>query len=406
MAYHNNEMSENIKKSIGIVGGGIVGLATAFRILSKDPQVHVILFEKEARVALHQSSHNSGVLHSGIYYKPGSLKAKNCAEGYKLMVEFCRENEIAFDVCGKIIVATKVEELAKLEEIFHRGQANGLANLQMLSSEQIREREPHVKGLKGILVPQAGIVGYLDVAEKIQEKIKLAGGQILTSTEVLGIEERSESLIIKTTRGDFEVSQLINCGGLQSDRVAHMQNLAQDVSIIPFKGEYFMIREERKYLVKDLVYPVPDPNFPFLGVHFTRTIDGHLEAGPNAVLALHREVYKKWAFSTQDTLDTITWPGFYTIVRKYWKTGLGELHRSLSKKVFTEALQQLVPEIKEDDLVPAAPGIRAQACARNGSLLDDFCIVRKARQVHVLNAPSPAATSSLAIGQTIANMLE
>jgi L-2-hydroxyglutarate oxidase len=395
-----------MKYDVTIIGGGIVGLATAYNILLKKPNTRLLLLEKETAIAQHQTGNNSGVIHSGIYYKPGSLKAKNCIEGYHMLLEFAQKNEIPYDLCGKIIVATLPEELPGLETLYQRGLENGLPGLKWIEKDQIKDYEPHCAGIRALFVPQTGIIDYKLVAAKYAEVVQNLGGEIKTGHQVLEIKKSAHSALIETKTGAFESSMIVNCAGLYSDKVASMSTQEVDTRIIPFRGEYFMIKPERQYLVKNLIYPVPDPAFPFLGVHFTRMMNGHVEAGPNAVLAFKREGYKKTDIHLGELWETLSWPGFRSVAYKYWKTGLGEMWRSYSKAAFTKALQRLIPEITEDDLEPANAGVRAQACDRNGGLLDDFKIIQEAGIIHILNAPSPAATSSLSIGKTISEMIE
>lgn len=387
---------------IVITGGGIVGLATAYQLKKKNPGLNIVLLEKEDGIARHQTGHNSGVIHSGIYYKPGSLKAQNCIRGYDMLLQFAKDQGIAYDLCGKIIVATGQEQVPAMENVYKRGIENGLQNLKWLSAGELKEYEPHVNGVGGIHVPQTGIIDYKQVAAKYAELFKAAGGEIRLGSQVTGLKALSDRCIAETGSGKYESKLFINCGGLHSDRIARMTNPELDVRIVPFRGEYYMINEEKKNLVRNLIYPVPDPNFPFLGVHFTRMIGGEIEAGPNAVFAFKREGYKKSDFSWRDFSESLGWPGFRKVAAKYWKTGLGEFKRSFSKSAFTHALQELIPAIEEKDLVPAGAGVRAQACSRHGGLIDDFVFEEDKRFIHVLNAPSPAATSSLSIGDTIA----
>ncbi|WP_431610991.1 L-2-hydroxyglutarate oxidase [Chryseobacterium sp. 'Rf worker isolate 10'] len=389
-----------------IVGAGLVGLATAYQLKLKNPDSKILILEKENDVSLHQSGHNSGVIHSGIYYKPGSLKAKNCIEGYNSVINFAKEYGIRYDLCGKIIVATSQEELPLLDNIYKRGIENGLQDLKYLSREEFREIEPHCEGVRAIKVPQTGIIDYPGVAKKIKELFEELGGEVKFNTEVINIINNNAEIIVKTSASEFKAKKLISCAGLYSDKITKMTNEKNDVIIIPFRGEYYKIKDEKKHLVKHLIYPVPDPNFPFLGVHFTRMIDGNIEAGPNAVLAFKKEGYKFFDFNLEETMQTLMWPGFRKIVAKYGKTGLGEVHRSLSKAAFTKALQKLLPEIQESDLVPGGAGVRAQACDRNGGLIDDFDIVKNGNIIHVRNAPSPAATSCLSIGNKISELIE
>jgi (S)-2-hydroxyglutarate dehydrogenase len=389
-----------------IVGAGLVGLATAYQTKLKNPDSKILILEKENDVSLHQSGHNSGVIHSGIYYKPGSLKAKNCIEGYNSIINFAKEYGIRYDLCGKIIVATSQEELPLLDNIYKRGVENGLQDLKYLSREEFREIEPHCEGVRAIKVPQTGIIDYPGIAKKIKELFEELGGEVKFNNEVKSIIDNKDEIIVKTASAEFKAKKLISCAGLYSDKITKMTNDKNDVIIIPFRGEYYKIKDERKHLVKHLIYPVPDPNFPFLGVHFTRMIDGNIEAGPNAVLAFKKEGYKFSDFDFKETMQTLTWPGFRKIVAKYGKTGLGEVHRSLSKAAFTKALQKLIPEIQENDLVTGGSGVRAQACDRSGILIDDFDIVKNGNIIHVRNAPSPAATSCLSIGNKISELIE
>jgi len=391
-----------MKKRILIAGGGIVGLATAYQLLSRLPDSQVCILEKESDVGRHQTSHNSGVIHSGIYYKPGSLKAMNCVKGYRLLIEFCQENDIRFELCGKLIVATRQAELPILHQLLERGHLNGLSGLCLLKAHELKDYEPHVAGLAGIYVPQTGIVDYHHVALKLAEKIQQRGGQIFLMEKVEKISVENHEVKLRTSRNEFTGDLFINCAGLYSDFLAAQSIPRLDIRIIPFRGEYYKLKKEKEYLVKNLIYPVPDPAFPFLGVHFTRMIQGGVEAGPNAVLALKREGYRKTDFQWDEFLKTLTWPGFHKVTFRYWQTGLGEVYRSLSKRAFTRALQRLIPEITPDDLEEGGSGVRAQACHRNGSLVDDFVILEEKGIIHVCNAPSPAATSSLAIGEEVA----
>ncbi|WP_114820335.1 L-2-hydroxyglutarate oxidase [Chryseobacterium sp. KLBC 52] len=388
-----------------IIGAGLVGLATAYQTLLKNPDSKILILEKENDVALHQSGHNSGVIHSGIYYKPGSLKAKNCIEGYNSVINFAEKHGIRYDLCGKIIVATSQEELPLLDNIYKRGVENGLQDLKYLSREEFREIEPHCEGVKAIKVPQTGIIDYPGIAKKIKELFEESGGEVRFNNEVKNIINKGSEIIVTTNISEFKTNKLISCAGLYSDKITKMTNEQNDVVIIPFRGEYYKIKDEKKYLVKHLIYPVPDPNFPFLGVHFTRMIDGNIEAGPNAVLAFKKEGYHFFDFNFNETMQTMLWPGFRKIVAKYGKTGMGEMHRSLSKSAFTKALQKLLPEIQESDLVAGGSGVRAQACDRNGGLIDDFDIVKNGNIIHVRNAPSPAATSCLSIGKKISELI-
>lgn len=391
---------------IVIVGGGIVGLATAYHLTEKYPYKKILVLEKEDEVAHHQTGNNSGVIHSGLYYKPGSLKAKNCIDGYHMMIQFCDEHQIPYDLCGKVVVATDKSELGRLRDLFDRGRENGLEGLEMLDQARLKEIEPHLAGIQGIRVPQTGIVNYKQVCQKLAEIITQRGGEIHLNTLVQSIKETADNVQITTSTISVECQLIINCAGLYSDEVATMHLGKLDTRIIPFRGEYFELTVEAEHLVKHLIYPVPDPNFPFLGVHFTRMIGGGIEAGPNAVFAFKKEGYLRTDFNFKEFFGSLLWPGFQKVMFKYWKTGLGEMYRSFSKKAFTKALQRLIPEVQEEHLVPAPAGVRAQACDRTGGLLDDFKIVHEKRAIHVINAPSPAATSSLSIGKTISDMVE
>lgn len=384
-----------------VVGGGIVGLAVAMRALECRPGARLLLLEKEQQLAMHQSGHNSGVIHSGLYYKPGSLKARNCTEGYRQLLEFCQREAVPHEICGKIVVATREEELPRLEELHRRGIANGLTGLRTLSPEEIREIEPNCAGIRGLHVPQTGIIDYRVVAAKYAEKITQMGGAIRCGSPVTRIRRHASGVEVETGADGFACRQLVTCGGLQSDRLAKFTKPELDLRITPFRGEYYKLVPSARGLVRNLIYPVPDPAFPFLGVHFTRMINGEVECGPNAVLALAREGYHKADFNLRDTLETLAWPGFHRVAKKYWRAGLGEFHRSFSKAAFVKALQGLVPDIRMEDMEPGGSGVRAQACDREGALLDDFYILEDGPVVHVCNAPSPAATSSLAIADSI-----
>lgn len=387
-----------------IVGGGIVGLASAYHILKLQPSAKLAVLEKESAVAAHQTGHNSGVIHSGIYYKPGSLKAKNCIDGYNMMVDFCKEHGIKFDLCGKLIVAVDDSELPELEKLYKRGHENGLTKITYLKKEQIADYEPHLNGVKAIHVPYTGIIDYTEVCEKLAELVIQMGGEIYLNHKAEDIKVETDYTQVITPLKTFATSMLVNCAGLYCDKVAELAGEETDTKIIPFRGEYYMLKPEKRHLVKNLIYPVPDPNFPFLGVHFTRMIHGDVEAGPNAVFAFKREGYHKSDVDLEEMFESLAWPGFQKVAAKYWKTGMGEFYRSFSKAAFTKALQRLIPELQEDDLIPAEAGVRAQACDRTGGLLDDFKIIERVNAIHVLNAPSPAATSSLSIGKTIAGL--
>ncbi len=388
---------------VAILGGGIIGCATAMA-LTKDGDVTVVLLEAESKLAVHQTGNNSGVIHSGLYYKPGSLKAKNCVEGREAMYRFCTEHGIANERCGKVIVATHDHEIPMLNTLEERGLANGLEGMRRLSAEEIKEYEPFVAGIAGLFVPDTGIVDYTLVTEKFAEFARTNGCEILLNTRVRFCKRIPEGLLLETTQGAIRCKNLVNCTGLHSDRVAKLCGVHPGLKIVPFRGEYYELIPERQHLVKNLIYPVPDLSFPFLGVHFTRMIQGGVEAGPNAVLAFKREGYKKTSFSAKDTLETFTYAGFLRLIRPYWKMGFGEMARSFSKKAFVRALQRLIPALDFDDVRPGGAGVRAQALEPSGALVDDFRIVEAERMIHVLNAPSPAATAAISIGQKIASM--
>jgi L-2-hydroxyglutarate oxidase LhgO len=387
--------------SVIIIGGGVVGLGVALEITRRFPHLRLILLEKEDRVARHQSGHNSGVIHSGVYYKPGSLKARLCVTGAAAMVEFCHEHRIAHNVCGKVIVATHADELPRLNELRQRGEANGLTGLRMIGPEELREIEPHATGLRALVVPSTGVTDYARVCEKYAELISAAGGTVLLSAAATGIRRMADEIVVETSRGSFSTAALINCAGLFSDRISQMAGDDPGVMIVPFRGEYYDLVPERAALVKALIYPVPDPRFPFLGVHFTRRITGRVDAGPNAVFALAREGYRHTDINLRDLASAATFPGFWRMAGKHWRNALDEWHRSLSKPAFVRALQRLLPEVGEKDLVPGGSGVRAQALKPDGSLVDDFQFVPSGKILHVLNVPSPAATASLTIGKTI-----
>lgn len=389
-----------------VIGGGIVGTATAMQLLRQKPQLKLLLIEEERSLAPHQTGNNSGVIHSGLYYKPGSLKAQNCVTGRNLMYQFCEENGIKYEKCGKLVLATDKNECDKLDELEKRGRENGLTQLKRISKkDEIKDYEPYAAGIDALFVGETGIVNYTEVTEAFAKKIRELNGEILLNTKFCGIKKEGNRLLVETSNQTFSVSYLVNCGGLYSDKIAKICGVDPEVQIIPFRGEYYEIKEEKKYLVKNLIYPVPDPRFPFLGVHFTRMINGGVEAGPNAVLAFRRKGYLKRDFSLPEMSEYFFSPGFWIMAKKYYKMGFDEFRRSFSKKLFAEALQKLVPEIREDDITPSGAGVRAQALDRNGNLLDDFCLVEVERMTHVLNAPSPAATASISIGETIAEKI-
>ena len=387
-----------------IVGGGIVGLSVALEITQRFPRLRTLLLEKEDRVARHQSSHNSGVIHSGIYYKPGSLKAKLCVAGAAAMVEFCRAHGIPHSICGKVIVATRPEELQSLEELRRRGEANGVAGARLIGSAELRELEPSASGLNALVVPSTGVTDYAAVCDKYAELIVERGGSILTSAEVLSLKRGASEIVAETKRGAFSTTYFINCAGLFSDRISRMAGDEPEVTIAPFRGEYYNLTPERSSLVRALIYPVPDPRFPFLGVHFTRRISGRVDAGPNAVLAFRREGYRRTDFKLKDLASSLAFPGFWRMGARYWRSGFDEVHRSFSKAAFVRALQRMVPAVRDEDLVPGGSGVRAQALKRDGTLVDDFQFVQSGNVLHVLNVPSPAATASLMIGRSIVEM--
>ena len=383
-----------------VIGGGILGLATAYQFCIDYPRLSITVLEKESQLAMHQTGHNSGVLHTGIYYKPGSLKALNCREGKSRMEEFCRREGIGFEICGKVIVAVKENELPVLEMIYQRGRNNGVS-CEMINSEKLRELEPHVAGIKAIHVPEAGIVDFIKVCGKLAELIReVEGNRIVCSEKVIGVRQTDNRVVVQTQKSEYEGQLLVNCAGLHSDKITSMTQ-TPDVKIIPFRGEYYMVRPEKHYLCRNLIYPVPDPEFPFLGVHFTRMINGTLECGPNAVLAFAREGYTKSNINILELVEILSYKGFLKLAIKYWSAGAGEMWRSFSKAAFVKALQRLIPEIKADDLESAPAGIRAQAVMPNGKLIDDFLIQQNGNIINVCNAPSPAATSSLNIGKHI-----
>ena len=394
-----------ISADLAIIGGGIVGCATALAIASREPGLKITLFEKEAQLATHQTGHNSGVIHAGLYYKPGSLKAATCTTGREALYHFCAEHDIPHQRCGKVVVAVDETELQALDELERRGQANGLDGLQRLTASGLKDREPHVKGVAGLFVPQTGIVDYVRATQKMAEIFQSRGGVIHLQTPISQVREEADSYLLKASGNTFRARGLVNCAGLHADRVARSAGLRPDLHIIPFRGEYYEFKPERSHLVKHLVYPVPDPQMPFLGVHFTRMIDGTVEAGPNAVLAWRREGYRRSDISLFDLADTLTFGGFWKLSTRFWRVGLEEHGRSFSKGLFVKNLQRLMPEIRSNDLVPGGSGVRAQAVDAQGRMVDDFCIQTKGRMIHVLNAPSPAATASLSIGEHIADRI-
>ena len=384
-----------------VIGGGIVGLSTARALLKLHPGAGVVVLEKEASWARHQTGHNSGVIHSGVYYKPGSLKARFSREGAARLVEFCGEHGIVYEICGKVIVATERGEIPLLKNLYERGLENGLG-VEKIGPEELREIEPHAAGIAALRVPETGIVDYVGVAKAFAREISEGGGDLEPGTRVEGISERGEGVELLTNRGTFRARTLVNCAGLYSDRVAAMSGATPPAKIVPFRGEYYELSPEKRALVKGLIYPVPNPAFPFLGVHFTRMVEGGVEAGPNAVLGLAREGYRKSDVNLRELAEILGYGAFWRLAAKNWWTGAGEVFRSLSKAAFVRSLQKLVPEVREGDLVPAEAGVRAQALKRDGGLVDDFLIVTGERSVHVLNAPSPAATACIPIGESVA----
>jgi (S)-2-hydroxyglutarate dehydrogenase len=385
-----------------VIGGGIVGLATALALFEARPGASIVVLEKEPALGAHQTGHNSGVIHAGPYYKPGTLKATTCARGRILLERFCETHGVRFERCGKIILATREDEIPRLDELERRGRANGLVGVRRMTTGELREREPHAAGIAALLVPETGIVDYSEVLRAYAVEIGRRGGEVRTGARVVGIKASGNRVVAESTAGDVEARVLVACAGLDSDRVARLAGVETDMAIVPFRGEYWMLAPERAHLVTHLIYPVPDPSFPFLGVHFTRRIGGGIEAGPNAVLALKREGYKRSSFDIRDAWDIARFPGFWRMARSHWRNGLREQVRSLSRGAFARACAALVPEVRPEDLAPGGVGVRAQALARDGRLVDDFAIVECERMVHTLNAPSPAATASLAIGENIA----
>lgn len=388
---------------VAVIGGGVVGTATAMALLERHPGLSVAVLEKEDHLAAHQTGHNSGVIHSGLYYKPGSLKARTCTSGREALYSFCAEHGIAHERCGKIVVATCDAEIPALDVLEQRGRENGLTGLERFDGRGLRHFEPHAAGVAGLFVPQTGIVDYAAVTGAYADVIRSRGGQVRTSCNVERVTRQQGGFVLGTAQGNLPCRFLINCAGLQSDRLARLCGIATDVHIIPFRGEYYLVAPTRRGLVKNLIYPVPDPAFPFLGVHFTRMIAGGLEAGPNAVLAFKREGYGRFSFSLRDTLEMFMFAGFRNLARRYWRVGMQEYRRSFSRKMFVRDLRRLVPELQGEDVRPGGAGVRAQAVDREGRLLDDFCLVDGDGMIHVLNAPSPAATASISIGRTIAD---
>ena len=390
-----------------VIGGGIIGLSTAMQLVHKHQRrLRVAVVEKEVQLATHQTGHNSGVIHSGIYYRPGSQKAAFCVSGAHRLRQFCEENEIEYQQCGKTIVASDESELDRLETLYQRGVDNGVQGLELVGPERLKEIEPYVHGIRALWAPQTGIVDYVKVASAYASRFQQEGGDIYTGAAVHHISENGGSLAVSTLKGVLQAKHIINCAGLYADRVAEMTGELTNVRIIPFRGEYYTLGPESRYMVKGLVYPVPDPAFPFLGVHFTRNIHGQVEAGPNAVLALSRQGYKKSDVNLVESWGTVTFPGFWKMSARYWRTGLAEVHRSYAKRVFVQDLQKLIPGVQSQDLAAGGAGVRAQAVSKDGALLDDFSILQGQKAIHVLNAPSPGATSSLAIGQHIVELAD
>ncbi|AFZ44055.1 FAD dependent oxidoreductase [Halothece sp. PCC 7418] len=385
-----------------IIGGGIVGLATAMQLAQKSPKARILLLEKETDLAAHQTSHNSGVIHSGIYYKPGSFKAKFCRDGSRSMVEFCQEHNLDYEVCGKVIIATQEQELPRLERLYQRGLENGIS-VKKLRGEAIQELEPHVRCLAGIRVNSTGITDYKKVCQKYAQILRDRAGELKFNTQVTQLQKTADGYVIETNQGDFQAKFIINCAGLHSDRVAKLGAVNPQAKIIPFRGEYYELKPEKRYLVKNLIYPVPNPNFPFLGVHFTRMIDGSVHAGPNAVLSFKREGYQKTDWDRRDLIESLTYPGLWKLAAKYGAIGVAEMIRSWSKTAFVRSLQRLIPEIQPEDVIPISAGVRAQALKQNGALVDDFLMIEGRKALHICNAPSPAATASLEIGKAIAD---
>ena len=405
-ARSTDEVRESVTYDVTVVGGGIVGLATARALLKRAPGLRVLLVEKEPRLAAHQTGHNSGVVHSGIYYCPGSLKAQLCREGSRRLAEFCETHHIAYRRCGKVIVATTPDELPRLQPLYERGLANGVPGLSRIGPERLRELEPHATGIAALHLPQVAIVDYVAVAQAMAKEIERSGGSIRSATRVLRVHRTSAAWNVQTTRGVYSTRWLVNCGGLHADRVARLAGDRTSMCIVPFRGEYYRLPASRASLVRGLIYPVPDPAMPFLGVHFTTMIHGGVHVGPNAVLALKREGYRRMDVSWRDCMDLVAHPGCWRMARRYWKTGLKETMRSWSPRAFLEAARRLVPSLTLEDLLPSPSGVRAQAVDADGSLLDDFCIRTSDHAVHVYNAPSPAATASLSIGEVIAARLD
>ena len=392
-----------MKYDIIIIGGGIVGLATALKLKESNQELKIALIEKETSLAQHQTGYNSGVIHAGVYYKPGSLKAVNCRRGYQMLTDFCDKEGIKYELCGKLIVATEKEELPRLEDLFERATKNGLEKVKKIKGEQIKEYEPYATGIAALFVPYTGIIDYLEVSNKYAQVFtNRYGGEVYLNHKVTDIKNFNDYSEVVTSSGNFQTKLVVNTAGLYSDKIARINQKDINVKIIPFRGEYSELKKEKSHLVKNLIYPIPDPNFPFLGVHFTRMIQGGIEAGPNAVWAFKREGYKKTDFNLAEFWEALAWKGFRKVMFQYWKMGLGEYYRSFNKNAHLRSLQRLIPEVRKSDITKGGAGVRAQACDKNGGLIDDFLIIEDKYQFNVLNAPSPAATASLSIGERIA----
>lgn len=397
-------MKKEYTYEVIIIGGGIVGLSTAYNLKKQNPLLSVALLEKEDDIAKHQTGHNSGVIHSGIYYKPGSLKALNCKRGYEQLLVFCKEYGIKHEICGKLIVATKKSELNALDNIYERGLANGLTGLKKISSQEASEIEPYVSCTEAIWVPQTGIIDYTEVSRGYRKLFLESGGVIFLNNKVKDIIHKRGVTTIITSQCEYETRLVVNCAGLYSDKIAKLTHSdINHIKIIPFRGEYYELHKEKSFLVKNLIYPVPNPNFPFLGVHFTRMIKGGIEAGPNAVLAFSREGYSRWDINVSELVETLGFSGFQKVAKKYWDEGWMEMKRSFSKRLFVKAMQELIPDITEKDVIRSGAGVRAQACDEKGGLIDDFLLIENEFAINVCNAPSPAATASISIGETIAD---
>lgn len=390
-----------------IVGAGIVGLSTAYKLSESYPDLNILVLEKEDEVAAHQTGNNSGVIHSGIYYKPNSYRAKNCVDGRHQLVDFCKQNDVDYEICGKVIVATEEKNIPRLNNIFETGQINGIEGIQKIDPQEITEIEPYVtNSLKGIHVPCSGIVDYVGVCKKLRQLIEERGNHVACGQEVTNINQKNGVLSVETTTDSFSGQYLINCAGLYSDHVAQSAGVHPEIQIVPFRGEYYELKPEAEHFVNGLIYPMPNPAFPFLGVHFTKMVWGAVECGPNAVFAFKREGYDKLSFDMEETIETLNFPGFYNLARKYWKMGLEEWYRSFSKRAFVKNLQKLIPSIRPEHLQPSPSGVRAMALKPNGEILDDFQFEVTQNEIHVLNAPSPAATAGLAIGDEILKRAE